>query len=977
MLQASASPQVAPMPSPPPPPPEDCQADRQLKAILYSGTRALKRESSSKPASLHDMLEGTHRDRSPTRKKAGIVLRGTYSTFEIDSTTVMGTPSGLSQVAKIRNTSTPDAVHRVICVCSPYLYYVIKPDPRAASQGGKIRVINQINETRALLSGHAGAIIDVSVCPWDPSLVLSISSDGVAILWRIGGDEKSGTLSSPDGSSTAGDISSRQICSIKSNREAFKASDWHPTLPCIALARGPSVEIWDLSDVVSPEDGEESDDDTTPSVPPTFTNNPADPRVFCLQGHREAVNTICFSPDGTQLSSGGDDGAVCIWMWRRPEPLIRTFSPDDDRSINSLKWYTVNIDGSCWSAYLGVRVRTPGFSSPSCDRLLYIQCDSHRNIQIWDVEGDSPCGRLDFSPGKNKLLFQAMTVDPSASHVVVPFNGDDQFGFIIVHVLRRPLPESATSKSTDRPDEDAQSNLSIASSQSGEDAQSEKLDLVLPPLDPAGCRFDHLCPFSVQHLVLGMCAISDEPGDGLRLYAAQSHAIQVFHVTGQQLSPSEQPSVFVSSEPRTSLVATQIPSPLSEAPLSSPREPPPPPVPASPMGSFTPSSAAKRAPKHLAVPSPTAILKRSQSGGSLASRVQAEPRHIRTVPDDEIAAGTDAAVSVGDLDALMAKHFEAFRSELESDRKAREREEIHRTKKLLESVSKTINHVIPERVDAVVKAEFRDKLVPELTQFIMRTVSAAVESSVIPVLERVVAGAVHSLATELPQALRQPIHEGFRESFKDQLLPAFRASFSTMFHQINATLEAGMRQQRESSTLVSNESVESILNLLNDVRDRLAERRGLDASSPPAPDLKVTLSSLVEQNRLDEAFTKALNAGDSALVLWLCSLLSPSCLHQRGPHEFSPPVLLSLAQQVSFHLSDPATTTDQLEWLREALLALSSRPRNEQIASHIPGVLGQIADNVESQSGAFDTIQQGICRMITFLISTLINMPTQ
>lgn len=121
---------------------------------------------------------------------------------------MMGTPSGLSQVAKIRNTSTPDAVHRVICVCSPYLYYVIKrewrshdidgymlsnpcaADPRAASQGGKIRVINQINETRALLSGHAGAIIDVSVCPWDPSLVLSISSDGVAILWRIGGDEK-------------------------------------------------------------------------------------------------------------------------------------------------------------------------------------------------------------------------------------------------------------------------------------------------------------------------------------------------------------------------------------------------------------------------------------------------------------------------------------------------------------------------------------------------------------------------------------------------------------------------------------------------------------------------------------------------------------------------------------------------------------------------------------------------------------------
>jgi hypothetical protein len=44
--------------------------------------------------------------------------------------------------------------------------------------------------------------------------------------------------------------------------------------------------------------------------------------------------------------------------------------------------------------------------------------------------------------------------------------------------------------------------------------------------------------------------------------------------------------------------------------------------------------------------------------------------------------------------------------------------------------------------------------------------------------------------------------ESFRESFKEQLLPAFRGSFATMFQQINSTLETGLRQQREEQSRV-------------------------------------------------------------------------------------------------------------------------------------------------------------------------------
>lgn len=47
---------------------------------------------------------------------------------------------------------------------------------------------------------------------------------------------------------------------------------------------------------------------------------------------------------------------------------------------------------------------------------------------MWDVQGDSPCARLDLPPGKNKIILQNMIVDDSASFILVPFNGDETFG---------------------------------------------------------------------------------------------------------------------------------------------------------------------------------------------------------------------------------------------------------------------------------------------------------------------------------------------------------------------------------------------------------------------------------------------------------------------------------------------------------------------------------------------------------------------
>ena len=36
--------------------------------------------------------------------------------------------------------------------------------------------------------------------------------------------------------------------------------------------------------------------------------------LFTLEGHGDEVNSVCFSPDGQQLASGGDDRMVQLWL---------------------------------------------------------------------------------------------------------------------------------------------------------------------------------------------------------------------------------------------------------------------------------------------------------------------------------------------------------------------------------------------------------------------------------------------------------------------------------------------------------------------------------------------------------------------------------------------------------------------------------------------------------------------------------------
>uniref|UniRef100_A0A6U4NC72 Enhancer of mRNA-decapping protein 4 C-terminal domain-containing protein n=1 Tax=Hemiselmis andersenii TaxID=464988 RepID=A0A6U4NC72_HEMAN len=98
------------------------------------------------------------------------------------------------------------------------------------------------------------------------------------------------------------------------------------------------------------------------------------------------------------------------------------------------------------------------------------------------------------------------------------------------------------------------------------------------------------------------------------------------------------------------------------------------------------------------------------------------------------------------------------------------------------------------------------------------------------------------------------------------------------------------------------------------------------------------VSGLVMAEKWEEAFQEVLSQSDLRLVVWLCKSTQPQRIFATRPPSLTPPVVLSLVQQLGFDLSSDAQI--KVQWLGQAVMALD--PKDPTIGPHVPGILRDV-----------------------------------
>ncbi|XP_058112978.1 enhancer of mRNA-decapping protein 4-like [Magnolia sinica] len=283
------------------------------------------------------------------------------------------------------------------------------------------------------------------------------------------------------------------------------------------------------------------------------------------------------------------------------------------------------------------------------------------------------------------------------------------------------------------------------------------------------------------------------------------------------------------------------------------------------------------------------------------------------------------------------------------------------------AVARTITPIIEKIISSAIAESFQrgvgDKAVGQLE----KSVSSKLEATV-----------ARQIQAQFQTSGKQALQDTLRSSLESSLIPAFEMSCKAMFEQVDAVFQKGMvehlsaaQQQFEvaHSPLAHalRDAMSSATSLTRTLSSELADGQrkilalmaaganqsginplakqqsngplaGLHDMVEPPLDPKKELQVLINERKVEEAFTAALQRSDVSIVSWLCSQVDLAGILSTVPLPLSQGVLLALLQQVACDLANEMPR--KLEWMRDVAIAIN--PVDPMIAVHVRPIFEQV-----------------------------------